>query len=428
MRIHIKTYGCTLNQADSKMIESVLLESGDAISDNEMESDVVVVNTCTVKDQTSQRILDHLKLLQKHGKRIVVSGCMAGANRDLLERYVPSASVVTISNAHLMHEAAEKTLNGKRMVLDDYSKRDRIATLGNQDGTIAIVPVSDGCLSSCSFCETRFARGPLNSFSETLILKAIKQAVHAGAKEVQLTSQDMGAYGIDKGTDISKLMRKISDIDGEFKVRIGMLNPAHLNRYFEGFAEALNRDRFYKFVHLPVQSGSDGVLRHMRRGYTVGEFERQVRALRERVPEVAIETDVIVGYPTETDDDFEMSRNLIKRVVPEVTNISRFGARPHASASRIAQLGNDVINRRSMEMSRTVRAVQHSLNDRFIGRDIDFIVTETNAKSFNGRNGSYRQVVVRREDACKRLALGSKHKVHVYAASANVLYGKCEGG
>jgi threonylcarbamoyladenosine tRNA methylthiotransferase CDKAL1 len=418
MKAYIKTYGCTLNQADSDIISSVLKNNDMEVVDSESLADVVIVNTCTVKKATSQRILYKLNKLDASGKRLIVTGCMAGANQDLIEKYAPSASIVTAPNIGEISSVA--SASGK-MVLNQYKRRDRIALLEPNRSIIAKIPVNDGCLSSCSFCETKFARGVLNSFSEELILKSIEQSVRNGAKEIQLTSQDMGAYGIDKGTHIAKLMAKIALIDGDFKVRVGMLNPEHLHKYFDAFANALQSERFYKFVHLPVQSGSNRVLSDMRRNYTIEEFEIYVNKLRERVPGIAIETDIIVGFPTETEADFDETVEFIKRVRPEVTNISRFGARPHASASKMEQLSNEMIKERSNNLSRVVRAVQHEINDNFIGKKLDITITESNDKSFNGRNLNYRQVVVVRKGDVS-MEIGSMHNVLINSASANVLY------
>ncbi len=418
MRAYIKTYGCTLNQADSEIISSVLKGGDVELVQAESAADVVIVNTCTVKKATSQRILYKLKKMNDAGKRLVVTGCMAGANQNLIEKYAPNASIVTTPNIESM---ASVILDDKKVVLNQYKKTDRIALLEPRNSVIAKIPISDGCGSSCSFCETKFARGPLNSFSEQLILKGIERSVANGAREIQLTSQDMGAYGIEKGTNVAELMEKISLINGNFRVRVGMLNPEHLHRYFDGFVDSLKEDRFYKFAHLPVQSGSNRVLRDMRRSYTIEEFKHYSSELRKKIPGITIETDIIVGFPTETEPDFEETLNFIRESKPDVTNISRFGARPHASASRMEQHSNETIKDRSNLLSRTVRSVQHEINDRFIGKKLDVIITESNDKSFNGRDSGYKQVVVIRKNDID-MRIGSSYSVSINAASANVLY------
>ncbi|MDE1832996.1 MAG: tRNA (N(6)-L-threonylcarbamoyladenosine(37)-C(2))-methylthiotransferase [Candidatus Micrarchaeota archaeon] len=419
MRVSIKTYGCTLNRADSDIIGSVIRDAGNSLS-GPADSDVVLVNTCTVKSATSQKILYYLSNLERQGKRVVVSGCMAGANRDLIERYAPSASIVTNQNISRINEAVEAAMGGNRVVLDASSREERLALLSPIGGAVARIPVSDGCLSSCGFCETRFARGPLHSFKEETILRAIEQSARAGAREIQLTSQDMGAYGLDRKTNVAELMERIMLIDGDFRVRVGMLNPEHLHRYLDRLIGAMQGGRFYRFLHLPVQSGSDRVLREMGRKHTTAQFESMVAEIRAKLPGITIETDMIVGYPTETDADFRESLEMLKRVRPEVTNVSRFGARPHASASRLAQHNHDVVNGRSTVMARTVRSIQHEINDPYVGRTFSALMTEETPRSLNGRTDSYKQVVI---PVSERLRIGDIANVKISSASANALYG-----
>ena len=426
MRACIKTYGCTLNQADSDIMKSMLKGGGVTVTDRMEDADVAVVNTCTVKNITAQKILYRLGRMQSAGKKTVVTGCMASANRDLIGKYAPAASIIDTSNIGRIAEVVEHLQGGKRMVVAGYNRFDRLAFFHAEDGVIARIPINDGCTSSCSFCETKFARGPLNSFSEVRILDAIKQSVRVGAKEIQLTSQDVGAYGLDSGTDINTLMGKIAMIEGDFKVRIGMINPEHLHRCFDGFARELKSERFYKFAHIPVQSGSNKVLKDMKRDYTIEEFDGYVKELRKKVPGITIETDLIAGFPTESEEDFERTLDFARRTHPEVTNISRFGARPHAPASRMQQQGIGTINRRSIALSRVVRQVQHEINDKFIGKRFDVIITESNEKSLNGRNDFYRQVVIAKNDA-KGIAIGMRVNALVHAASANVLYATVQG-
>jgi MiaB-like tRNA modifying enzyme len=419
LRASIRTYGCTLNQADSDIIRSLLLDGGIGISE-EKESDVAIVNTCTVKSITAQKILYRLGQLEKQGKRIVVTGCMAGANRDLIGRYAPGASIVTTQNIPSIAEAVNASASGARLVMAEGNAEERLEHLTSFGGVIARVPVNDGCLSSCSFCETKLARGPLRSFSEETITRAVEQAVKAGAKEIQLTSQDMAAYGRDRKTDMIELLQKIDGIGGSFRVRVGMMNPEHLGRRVKELADMLNSPRFYRFIHIPIESGSDRVLKAMGRKYTVGQVEACVDYLRESVKGIGIETDLIVGFPGETDGEFAESLTAIRKLRFEVVNISRFGARPHAEASRMEQLPKEAINERSREATRVVRAVQRRINERYIGKEVDVLFTEEARGSMNGRADSYRQVVVMKGQA----RIGDRRKVLVDRVSANVLYGK----
>lgn len=420
MQTYIKTYGCTLNQADSDIIRSILKDSGIKETDPD-SADVTIVNTCTVKSSTEKKISYYLDKLNKAGKKVIVTGCMAGANRDIISRYAPNASIITTSNIHNIHEILSDTASGKTVTLTEYEKRDRMSLISKNSfgSTIAKIPISDGCLSSCGFCETKFARGPLNSFNEELIINAIKLSVKKGAKEIELTSQDVGAYGRDKGTDISKLMKKISLIDGDFKVRVGMLNPEHVWRYINPFSETLNNEKFYKFIHLPVQSGSNSVLRSMGRNYIIEDIYKYIKFLKKRVPGITFMTDIIVGYPTETEDDLSKTFDFIRKTKPDTINLSKFTPRPHTRALKMIQLPENEIKRRSIATTRVIRRVQKSVNVKHLNKKYNILMTEETPISSNGRTDSYKQVVIRGAS----IKIGENCNVKITDCSSNVLYG-----
>ncbi len=411
----IETYGCTLNQADSDMIEGILRQSGVQTErgtySDEANADYVIINTCTVKKPTEQKILDRIQKMNVKGDRLIVTGCMASANPDRIRKAAPKANIISINN---MPEMLPKLLNGNPGTgMQSYKRIDRSQFIYNPMGVIARIPISDGCLSSCSFCETKFARGPLNSFSEELVLRAISNAVSNGAKEIELASQDTGAYGADKKTDIAYLVSKATDINGNFRIRIGMLNPEHLYKYLDRLIECYKSDKVYKFLHLPVQSGSDSVLKDMKRNYSIDEFIAYAKEIRKKIPGISIATDMIVGYPTETEEDFEESIGLLKDIRPAVTNVSKFWERPNATAKRSGRLSNTTIKNRSIRMARLAKAIQYEDLSLAVGTTERVCITESNSKSNIGRDRFYRNVAVN-----NREELGSEIKVLIKGNSS----------
>ncbi|MGC9099072.1 MAG: tRNA (N(6)-L-threonylcarbamoyladenosine(37)-C(2))-methylthiotransferase [Candidatus Micrarchaeia archaeon] len=394
-KVVIETYGCTLNQADSRIMGSILKENGYEVEYGryEGEGDYLIVNTCTVKSPTENKILYRLGKLGKLGKRLIVAGCLATASPEKVMKVAPQASIISTSNVHKIAEAIKFASDNKQVIMNAYERTDKLAYGIDNNSVIARIPISEGCLSNCTFCETKFARGPLNSFSEEVILKAIENAVAKGAKEIELTSQDTGAYGLDRKTNIAELLNKIVDIEGEFRIRVGMLNPEHLHRYFDDLIEAYKSEKVYKFFHLPVQSGSNKVLREMQRRYTVEEFLNYAKEIRKRLG-ASIATDIIVGYPTESEEDFDKTIELVKELKPEVVNVSKFGARPHAPASRLPQLPENVIKERSVILSRIVRELEFSEREKHIGEVRKVLITEKNEKSFAGRDEFYNEIAV----------------------------------
>ncbi|MGC8710128.1 MAG: tRNA (N(6)-L-threonylcarbamoyladenosine(37)-C(2))-methylthiotransferase [Candidatus Micrarchaeia archaeon] len=424
-KVTIETYGCTLNQADSRIMGAILkgkgleVEYGKIDPSNASDEGYFIVNTCTVKNPTEQKILYELAKLKPLGSRLIVAGCLASASPEKVLKAVPEASIVSTSNVHRIAEVVEAAASRNNVLLNKYSKIDKLAYGIDNNSVIAKIPISEGCLSNCTFCETKYARGPLNSFSEEVIERAVENAVKHGAKEIELTSQDTGAYGIDRKTNIAELVSRVSEIDGDFRIRIGMLNPEHLHRYFDDLIEACKSKKVYKFLHLPVQSGSNKVLSEMQRRYTIEEFKGYANEARNRIG-ASIATDIIVGYPTETAADFEDTIMLLYEVKPEVTNISKFGARPHAIASKLVQLPNNVIKERSIRVSRIARALQQTGRKKFIGEQKEVIVTEKNSRSFTGRDEAYNEIAILGDN----LELGKFVNVKIVGTSSACLIGE----
>ena len=418
-KVVIETYGCTLNQADSRIMGQILKENGYEVEYGKYEgnADYLIVNTCTVKSPTENKIIYRLRKLKGLGKKLIVAGCLASADAQKVINIVPDASIITTSNVNKIADALKFIDNGKNVIIDSYNRVDKLQYGLENNSVIARIPISEGCLSNCSFCETKFARGPLNSFSEELILRAVKNAVEQGSKEIELTSQDIGAYGADRKTNIAELLKKVVEIEGSFKVRVGMLNPEHLHRYFDELLEAYKSEKVYKFFHLPVQSGSNKILRDMNRRYTVEDFESYVGEIRKKL-NASIATDIIVGYPTESDEDFEKSVELIKEIKPEVVNISKFGARPHAPASRLKQLSDKTIKERSIILSRIVREIEFNERNKHIGERRKVLITEKNRKSYTGRDNAYNEIAV-----LGQVSLGESVEVEITGNSAACFVG-----
>ena len=418
-KVVIETYGCTLNQADSRIMGHILKENGYEVEYGKYEgnADYLIVNTCTVKSPTENKIIYRLRKLKGLGKKLIVAGCLASADTQKVINIVPDASIITTSNVNKIADVLKFIENGKNVVIDSYNRIDKLQYGLENNSVIARIPISEGCLSNCSFCETKFARGPLNSFSEELILRAVKNAVEQGSKEIELTSQDIGAYGADRKTNIAELLKKVVEIEGSFKVRVGMLNPEHLHKYFDELLEAYKSEKVYKFFHLPVQSGSNKILRDMNRRYTVEDFASYVSEIRKKL-NASIATDIIVGYPTESEDDFEKSVELIKEIRPEVVNISKFGARPHAPASRLKQLSGKTIKERSIILSRIAREIEFNERNKHVGERREVLITEKNRKSYTGRDNAYNEIAV-----LGQVNLGESVEVEITGNSAACFVG-----
>lgn len=386
MRFYLETYGCTLNQHDSALMRELLLKNGMEESDEE-SADVVIINTCGVKDATEKRIIERLKGI---GKPLVVGGCIAAADERLVRRFAPRATIIGTRSIQKICDAVNDAM---RWGCGRYCEPgDKFALTYTFGAPIASIAVSDGCTSACTYCFTKLARPGLRSMRPGEIVRRIRLAGEAGVKELRLTSQDMGAYGLDIGTSLTRLLKQIAEIDNlNLKIRIGMINPKHLKEQMEIIDIIMENSCFYKFFHVPAQSGSDNVLKLMRRENTVDEYLEIIREIR-RDRFANVMNDIIVGFPGESDEDFEMSIELAKKVQADTTNVSKFSARPGTEASRMKQIDRRKIKDRSSIMSTLCDLISLERNRVWVGKECDVVLLEK-IKGTVGRNSYYKQVV-----------------------------------
>ncbi len=392
MKIGILTYGCSVNRSDSELMATLLARAG---FEPELESEkpkLLIVNTCIVKGPTENKILRKLKDLQEAGKKVIITGCMPEAYPHLAARF-PDFAVLGIDSFDIV------------AVVRDYLGQTVVSRKEAMDGKvlpktikynqfIEIVPISEGCLGSCTYCATKFARGSLVSYNPEALLDGIRQAVGEGVKEVWLTSQDNGCYGFDIGTNLAELLRAVVEIPGDFKVRVGMMNPQHIGGFLDELIDAYKSDKVFKFLHIPIQSGSDKVLEEMGRGYTAEDFLRIVSKFREAM-ELTVSTDIIVGFPTETEKDFQKTIQLLKRAQPDFLNLSKYWPRKKTKAGEMKQLPREVVAARSREVAKLFSEMLKEKNKSWIGKTCSVTFTDKKGDYLVGRNSLYRPVLVK---------------------------------
>ncbi|MDP3395773.1 MAG: radical SAM protein [Methanoregula sp.] len=349
--VFIETYGCRYNFGDTAKLVEILKNNGSTIVGSADVADAVIINTCTVVGPTERRMLRQLSRYRDH--ELYVTGCMPEVQREAI------FSVCT------------PTLIPPEKIREEYRK---VMTV--DDGEPGIVQISQGCLGHCTYCLTRLARGSLKSFSKEEILLQVQNFVRSGIPEIQLTAQDVSAWGRDCGRTFPELLVAINKIPGRFMVRVGMMNPTTVNDCLDDLVDAFSYDRIFKFVHIPFQSGSDAVLTRMGRQYTVAECEKIVAAFRKRYPDITIATDMIVGFPKETKTDFSMSCDLIDRVRPNKVNITRYSCRPFTPVSSEKDFPDSVKKDRSRILNSRAELLYGLLNRPLLGTVVPFIVTE----------------------------------------------------
>ncbi|MBI4162835.1 MAG: tRNA (N(6)-L-threonylcarbamoyladenosine(37)-C(2))-methylthiotransferase [Candidatus Aenigmarchaeota archaeon] len=394
----ITTYGCSNNQAESEIMEALLRKKGFSAAPAE-QADIVILNTCSVKNVTENKILHAARELQTSNKKFILTGCMPEAQYDVVKEVVPEAGIVSTHHIDKIGEAAESMLNGEYVEILGKARPVK-ASLPKirKNPVIDIIPISSGCKSFCTFCSTKLAKGDLFSYPTEIIVDAVKKAITEGVKEFWLTSQDNGCYGCDRNKDITDLINEItSNADGDYMLRIGMMNPEHVVKLLPKLLEAYENEHVFKFFHLPVQSGSDQILKKMKRRHTAEDYVKIVEEIRSKFLLSTIWTDMICGFPEETEKDFQMSMKLLERTQPDFSNVSAYGNRPNTLAARMKQLDTAVKKERTRRMSDFVRGMSERQNKKWVGWSGKIIIDEFNTvkQTWIGRNFAYKSVVVK---------------------------------
>ena len=363
-----------MNQADSEIMQGILNKAGYEI---EEDGDLIIINTCTVKDQTIKNFKKFLE--QYKDKKVILAGCIAQTQKL-------DYSCVGTDQIHKIVEVVEETLEGNivSMIKREKNERLNLPKIRKND-IIEIIPICQGCLDRCSFCQTKAARGHLYSYSVEGIVKQMKNAIKEGAKEIWLTSQDNGAYGKDIGTNLCGLLKELLKIEGEYKIRIGMGNPNHLIDMVDEIFDILQHPKMFKFIHIPVQSGNNQVLKDMNRRYTVEQFIDICNKLKG----ITLATDIIVGFPTETEEQFLETLNLVNKIKFDVINISKYSARPNTPASKMKQLHQGIINDRSKRLTELFKEISLERNEAWNEWQGEVLIDDTNM----GRNFAYKPIV-----------------------------------
>ena len=399
-RIHVESFGCPTSKADGELMAGCLSEAGYEVVDETEDADVLIYNTCAVKSPTENRVISMLKSAPK-GKRLIVAGCLPLINLERLKAEVDFDGAVGPALGCDIVEVVRSVCRGEKVVLlraNSMPSSDLPRRPINQ--VVGIVPIGYGCLGSCSYCCVRFARGHLRSYKVEELVERVKRDLNSGAREIWLTSQDNACYGKDIDTDLAELLRAVCKIDGDFFVRVGMMTPNQALEILDDLVDAYGDERFFKFLHLPVQSGDDEVLELMSRFYSVKDFKTIVSCFREEFPRITIATDVICGFPSESEEAFERTLKLVKEVQPDIVNVSRFFSRPDTPAKEMKQLPPLIVKARSGRMSGLASRISSERNKAWLGWEGKVLVDEIGSKpaSWVGRNFAYKPVVLRTDE------------------------------
>lgn len=389
MHAFVRGFGCSLNKSDTEQIKGFLGQNKIQLVNRPEKADCIIINTCAVKEQTETKMLKAIKELnsiaERNGAKLIVAGCLPAINPNAVKAISPA--IIQIGPS--LYKLAS-ILN-----LPEKEFSPAIEEI-KENPFISIIPIARGCIGNCSYCCVKNARGDLRSYSIDELNAKFKKAIK-GTKEIWLTAQDCGCYGFDKKTNLPALLKAVLQNKGDFRIRIGMINPAHLPSFLNQYLALFSDKRLYRFFHIPLQSGSNAVLHSMLRPYKKEDFLSIVKKIRRRFPDATIATDVIAGFPGETEQQFQETVSVLRKTKPDIVNISRFGARPNTAAALMqGRLHGRELKRRSRILTALCKKIALHQNKRFVGKKMRVLVTEKGSKgSFVGRAQNYKPVAIK---------------------------------
>lgn len=372
--VYIETYGCSANQNNSEIIAGLLTQSGYQITNNQDIADTIILNTCVVKNKTENKIKRRIQDLSKTKKQTIVTGCMPETDSKQIQKLNPKALLLgthqTKSVVKLLNDySSGLSITNNQKYLSKENEEKILLPKIPINKLISITQILEGCLSSCSFCKTKLAKGNVFSYPQDKIIRSIESDLQSGAKEVWLTSQGNACYGMDRDKqELPELIEKILNLKHNFKLRIGMMNPQHLYTILDEMIEIYKHPKVYKFLHIPIQSGSDKILKDMRRPYTVKQVEHIINKFKTNFPNIVISTDIITGYPTETQEDHKQTLEFIGKYKPDVFNLSTFSKHKGTPAEKLTELSIEIINQRNKETMNLHRQTAFENKKKFLNK------------------------------------------------------------
>jgi len=411
-KVFIKTYGCQMNERDSEQVARQFQERGYELASQESEADVILLNTCSVRDQAEQKALNNmmrLRTLKRENPNLVLGfmGCMAQSRgQELLDRLPDLDLVVGTQRFHRAIDYVEGMRNSDRMRISDIEEESgsqntiRDHVLGPKQVT-SFVSIMQGCNMHCTFCIVPSTRGEERARPISEIVAEVRGLVANGVKEVTLLGQIVNFYGrhefpvVDGKTPFVQLLEAVHEVEGLERIRF---TSPHPSGFRDDLIDAIARlPKVCEHVHLPVQSGSDRVLKAMHRPYTVEKYRRIIEKLREKIPDVAITTDIIVGFPSETEEEFQETMRLAEEIQFDQAFVFRYSPRKDTPAAEMeGQHTEKEKERRNQDLLQVVNAgIKRKLQAQ-VGHDVEILVegeSKTNALRLQGRTRG-NQIVV----------------------------------
>jgi len=431
--IYIETYGCSANINNSEIMKGLLKQSGYEITNNLKIADILIINSCVVKGKTESKIKRRIQDLSKEfpNKLMIISGCMPETDFLSLKKINPKLLFLGIHHVKDISQLISDYFNNEfnsikqKQYLSRQNEEKILLPKIPENKLISIIQISEGCNGQCSYCLTRLAKGNLFSYHQNKIIKTIENDLNSGAKEIWLTSQDCAAYGLDRGKqELPELLNKILNLKHNFKLRLGMMNPNNVYPILDQLIQIYKNKKMYKFLHIPIQSASNKILKDMNRHYVLEQVESIIKKFKEEFPEITLSTDIITAYPNETNEDHEKNLEFVRNFKPEVFNLSKFSSHKQTKAGKLKPLDIEIINKRSSELMELHRKTAEKNKQKLKNKNINvFINKKIGENLYESIDENYNIILINSND---RSILGKNIKVRIIQTGVHHLIGKLE--
>ena len=434
-KFYIETYGCQMNVADSQIVARKLTEQGYEVTEDYKQADVVLINTCAVRENAEQRVIGRIGVFTNLKKskpqvKVGIIGCMAQRmKQQLLEQNKTVDFVAGPDTYRHITEIIEQAEKGKRPLDVILSKTETYEDImpmrfNDKNKITTFVSISRGCDNMCAFCIVPFTRGRERSRSPQTVLNEINSAVEEGYKEVTLLGQNVDKYNWNNGeVDFAGLLELVAKNFPQIRIRFATSYPQHMK---DAVLEVIAKyDNVCKYIHLPVQSGSNAVLERMKRGYTREWYLDRIAAIRRIIPDAAISTDVIAGFCGETEDDHKQTLDLMQQVKFDYAYMFKYSERPNTYAARklADDVPEDIKSRRLQEIIDLQNKLSYESNKRDVGKTFEVLVEGFTKKSKDqvfGRNSQNKVIIFDGDSSL----IGKLVNVEVQDFTQATLFGK----
>ena len=405
------TLGCKVNQYETEAVIDIFIDNGYQIVDFSEKADLYIVNSCTVTNEAARKTRQIARRAKRSAPESIVAivGCYTQAFPDEVSEIEEIDFVMGSNNKAEILDKAEEMLAGNSVEselkeysqLQDYEELE-LKRLSNT--TRANVKIEDGCNQFCSYCIIPYARGPVRSRRENDVVEEVRRLSQQGVKEIILTGTHLGAYGSDQGDSkaLTELMRSLTELEELKRVRLSSIEGTEIDR--EMIDLIAEEDMFCPHLHLPLQSGSDRILKAMNRPYTAAEFKETVAELRERIPDLAVTTDVIVGFPGETEATFAETMKVVEEIGFSKVHVFPYSAREGTPAAEMDQINGNIIKDYSKKLRLLNESLMLSYQEEFIGQEKEVLIEEVRDHKtdlLTGYTDNYLKVLLAGSDELK---------------------------